>query len=188
MPLDVLDVWLSAGIRLVQLRAKRLTAGPMLDLADATAVRCRAARALFIVNDRADVAALAGASGVHVGQDDLTAADARSLVGPEAVVGVSTHTPDQLERALADPADYLAIGPAFPTTTKDSTWPVLGVAGVVDAVRRATGLRPVVAIGGITLETAPRLLEAGVASVAIISDLVAGEVAARAREYVRALH
>jgi len=183
----VLDEWLSAGIRLVQLRAKRLTAGPMLDLADAIAARCRPAGAIFIVNDRADVAALAGAAGVHVGQDDLTPADVRPLVGREALIGLSTHTLDQVERALAAPIDYLAIGPAFATTTKASIWESVGVAGVGDAVRRARGLRPVVAIGGITLDTAPSLLDAGAASVAIISDLVAGAIGDRAREYVRAL-
>ncbi len=94
------------------MRAKHLTFGPFLDLAAPMAQRCREAGAVFLVNDRADVASLAGADGVHLGQDDLPADAARRLVG-ECVVGVSTHTHDQVQAALKTTADYLAIGPVF---------------------------------------------------------------------------
>ena len=187
-PLPLLEAWLGAGVRLIQLRAKRLTAGPFLELADRVVSMARAAGAIVVINDRADVARMSGADGVHVGQDDLTAAVARSLLGPEAIVGVSTHTDAQVDLAATAPVSYLAIGPVFATTTKERPDPVVGLEGVGRArIRtRAAGL-PLVAIGGITLENAGRVIDAGADAVAVIADLLSGDPGARARAFVRAL-
>lgn len=186
---DVFDAWLDAGVRLIQLRAKSLPSGAMLDLADALAVQARAAGATFIVNDRADVARLSGADGVHVGQTDLAPADARAVVGDAAVVGVSTHNDEQARRAVSEAVNYVAIGPVFSTSSKERPDPVVGLDGVRRAraiVSDAAGL-PLVAIGGITLERATSVIEAGADSVAVISDLLVGAPAVRVREFLRAL-
>ena len=188
-PERVFDVWLEAGVRLIQLRAKSMPSGALLALAARLAVRAKAAGALFLVNDRADVARLSGAGGVHVGQDDLTPAGVRAVVGPGAIVGLSTHTPAQVEAAVATPISYVAIGPVFATATKQGAAdPAVGIAGVRLAAARAerAGL-PVVGIGGLTLANAPDVIGAGAASVAVISDLLAGDVADRARAYLEAL-
>jgi thiamine-phosphate pyrophosphorylase len=167
------------------LRAKELSSGAMLDTAAAIADLARAAGATFIVNDRADVAVLARADGVHVGQDDLSPRAVRLVVGPAAIVGLSTHTEEELERSALEPVTYLAIGPVFATTSKASGYPAVGL----DMVRRAARVgKPVVAIGGITLENAASVLEAGADSVAVISDLlVAGDPETRVRAYVARL-
>lgn len=188
-PLSLLDIWLAAGVRLVQLRAKTLPGGAFLELARAMAARVASASGIFIVNDRPDLARMAGASGVHVGQNDLAPADARAIVGPDAIVGISTHTDAQVEQALELPVDYVAIGPVFATRTKGPTSdePV-GLDGVRRAAERArsAGL-PVVAIGGIDLTAARDALSAGAAAVAVISDLLAGDPAARVRAWQEAL-
>lgn len=187
-PLDVLDVWLETGIRLIQLRAKALTSGALLDLADVMNARAQAAGATFIVNDRADVAALCGAGGVHVGQDDLAPSDVRRLVGPAAMVGVSTHTAAQVAEALSEPIDYLAVGPVFPTTTKERPDPTVGLSGVSAAARLAAGRAlPVVAIGGIRADRALEVIEAGATAVAVVADLFGPDLAARARGFLERL-
>jgi thiamine-phosphate pyrophosphorylase len=131
-------------------------------------------RATVIVNDRADLALLSGADGVHVGQDDLTPSAVRRLLGPDAIVGCSTHTVDQFEAAMLEPASYLAVGPVFGTSTKETGYDAAGLELVAAAAARAHG-RPVVAIGGITLENASSVIAAGAASVAVISDLLVGD-------------
>jgi thiamine-phosphate pyrophosphorylase len=143
---------------------------------------------MVVINDRADVAAMADAAGVHVGQEDLPAADARRIVGADRVVGLSTHTVAQLERALTQPVDYVAIGPVFATGTKDTGYAAVGVAMVARAaaLARPRGM-PVVAIGGITLATAPRVLAAGAASVAVIGDLLRGDTAQTVHAFCAAL-
>jgi thiamine-phosphate pyrophosphorylase len=174
-PLAVFDGWLEAGIRLVQLRAKSMASGTLLELADACSARARSAGATFIVNDRADIAVLSGANGVHVGQDDLAPADARRLVGAEAIVGLSTHNDEQVRRAVTEPVSYIAIGPVFATTSKSRPDPIVGLEGVRAAARviaEAGADIPLVAIGGITRERAPAVFEAGATSVAVISDLL----------------
>lgn len=185
MPLSVLDDWLKAGIDLVQLRAKTMASGEFLELAREAAVRCHAAGATFIVNDRADVARMSGADGLHVGQTDLLPSDARTMVGGASIVGLSTHTDAQATDAVRQPIDYLAIGPVYPTMTTDAGNAVVGLEGVRRAATIASkaGL-PLVAIGGITLERAPDVLAAGAASVAVISDLLVGEPAARAAQFL----
>lgn len=187
-PLRICDAWLDAGIRLIQLRAKTLASGAMLVLAEALARRAHAAGAACVVNDRADIARLAGADGVHVGQDDLPPAAARVLLPRPALVGYSTHNEEQVRAACGEPISYLAIGPVFATTSKARPDPVVGLEGVRMAARYASahGL-PLVAIGGITLERAPEVIAAGAASVAVIGDLVAADPAARARAFLAAL-
>ena len=188
VPLALLDAWLHAGVRLVQLRAKGLATGAFLDLADAAVAATRAAGARLIVNDRADVAALAGADGVHVGQDDLDPRHARRLLGDGAIVGVSTHNAVQLEAALAGPATYIAVGPVFSTITKARPDPVVGLAAVRAARARLAGTaRPLVAIGGITVETAGSVIDAGADSVAVIADLLIGDPGERIRQMLQSL-
>lgn len=172
-PLDVCDVWLEAGVRLIQLRAKSMSSGPLLALADAVVARTRAAGVTLIINDRADIAAQCGADGVHVGQDDLTPADVRVVVGGRAVVGLSTHTDAQVAEAVTQPVSYVAIGPVFGTSTKITGSEAVGLDQVVRAAAMAHAAgKPLVAIGGITLENAASVLAAGADSVAVISDLL----------------
>jgi thiamine-phosphate pyrophosphorylase len=141
-----------------------------------------------IVNDRPDIAVLAGAGGVHVGQDDLPADDARRIVGVERWVGVSTHTLEQAQRALDEPIDYLAVGPVFETGTKDTGYAAvgLGLVRAVSSLARPRGV-PVVAIGGITLDRAAAAIDAGASSVCVISDFFTGDPGARAAAFVRRL-
>jgi thiamine-phosphate pyrophosphorylase len=189
---DLAAAYLDGGATLLQLRAKHASSGAMLETAAAMASRAHAAGALLIVNDRADVARLSGADGVHVGQDDLPPALARRVLSPDALVGVSTHTLEQVDAAVKEAAgavSYVAIGPVFETASKATGYDRVGL----EMVRRAAGrVRehdvPLVAIGGITLDTAPQVIEAGAASVAVIGDLVAtGDPAARVRAYLERL-
>lgn len=172
-PLEVCDVWLAGGIQLIQLRAKALSSGAMLSLAEALLQRTRAAGAHLIINDRADIAAMCGADGVHVGQDDLSPEDVRRVVGDDAVVGVSTHTDAQVEAAVTKYVSYVAVGPVFGTHTKATGYDAVGLDLVQRAsvVVHAAGL-PLVAIGGIDAGRAQSVLQAGADSVAVISDLV----------------
>lgn len=182
-PLTVLRGWLDAGVRLVQLRAKHLHGAALLDLADGAARLAAEAGAIFIVNDRVDVARLSAATGVHLGQDDLPPAAARRLLQDDAIVGWSTHNEAQMRAAAAMPIDYLAVGPVFDTTSKRRPDPVVGLDGVRRGVALAGG-RPVVAIGGITLETAPAVLAAGASTVAVIGDVLRADAGARVRAFV----
>ena len=207
-PADVCRAWLSAGIRLIQLRAKSARFGAFLDVADDIAPLCREAGATLFINDRADVAVLCGADGVHVGQDDLSVADVRRVSAsglqptyvarPAAqgrdytglMVGLSTHNDAQIAAAVSQPISYLAIGPVFGTGSKDTGYSPVGLAQVERAAvaAHAAGL-PLVAIGGITLDRAPAVWAAGADAVAVIADLLPGDVAgveSRARAWLRA--
>lgn len=124
----------------------------------------------LVMNDRADLCNAAGFDGLHVGQDDLSPDAARRIIGPNRWLGVSTHNPEQLAAADQTDADYLAIGPVFPTASKTNPDPVVGIEGVRRA--REFTRKPLVAIGGITRATARSVLEAGADSVAVISDLL----------------
>ncbi|HXH07527.1 MAG TPA: thiamine phosphate synthase, partial [Vicinamibacterales bacterium] len=117
-PLDLLRAFLDGGGRLIQIRAKELSSGALLRLADAAVAVAAPAGAVLIVNDRPDIARLAGAAGVHVGQDDLPVAAVRRVVGDAAIVGLSTHTVEQVAAALQEPVTYVAVGPIFGTATK----------------------------------------------------------------------
>jgi thiamine-phosphate pyrophosphorylase len=140
--------------------------------------------ATVIVNDRADIARLSGADGVHLGQDDLDPAAARRLLGDRAMIGRSTHNKVQLESAAAEPVDYVAIGPVFATATKATGYDAVGL----EMVRVAAQLgKPVVAIGGIALGNARSVIDAGASAVAVISDLMVGDPRARTRAFVKEL-
>jgi len=159
------------GATLIQLREKRMPAREFYEQAK-EAVEVAARRGVqLIVNDRVDVALAVGAHGVHLGQDDMPPEAARGLLGPEAVIGHSTHNIEQAVAAAKLPIDYLAIGPIFATTTKSDTAPVLGLEGL-RTVRRAVGAFPLVAIGGITSANAADVIAAGADSVALISALL----------------
>ena len=181
---DLAAAFLDGGARLLQLRAPGAAGGALEGWCDAVVARAAGYGAAVVVNDRADVARLCGAAGVHLGQADLPVDAARKVVGESALVGLSTHTDEQLRDALGRPVSYAAVGPVFATATKDTGHRPLGL----PRVRRAAALAdavPLVAIGGVTLERAPEVLAAGAASVAVIGDLLAGGApAARVRAYL----
>jgi thiamine-phosphate pyrophosphorylase len=177
---------LDGGARFLQVRAKQLASGEFLALCDAIVAKAAEYGATVIVNDRADLALLAGAGGVHVGQEDLSVADVRRLLGGDAIVGFSTHSPEQLAAGVTTSSTYLAVGPVFGTVTKDTGYSPVGLELIREARRVTT--RPVVAIGGVTLENASAALDAGATMVAVISDLlVGGNPERRVREYLERL-
>ena len=165
---ELLDAVLAGGCRVVQLREKTMPPARLLPLAQALRRRCREAGALFIVNDRVDLALAVEADGAHVGQDDLPAREARRLLPPPMILGVSTHNPDQARRARDDGADYVAVGSMFPTGSKIG-FELVGP----DLVRRVRADIPVplVAIGGITRDNVGQVIEAGADAVAVISAI-----------------
>jgi thiamine-phosphate pyrophosphorylase len=174
------------GAALVQLRAKDVTDRRLLALAEEVRDGARREGALFIVNDRPDVARLVAADGVHLGQGDVPPAAARAVLGEGAIVGRSTHSLAQLQDALREPVDYVALGPVFATSTKADTEPVVGV----ELLRRARALteRPLVAIGGIDLSRAADVVAAGADGLAVISALLdAPDLEQAARAFVQAL-
>jgi thiamine-phosphate pyrophosphorylase len=173
-----------AGVQLIQLRDKRGSSRRIHEeVRELMILQARGVR--IIVNDRPDIAAIAGASGVHVGQDDLPVEEARKICKPPLWVGVSTHNLNQFREAGASSADYIAIGPVFPTGTKENPDPVVGLE-LLRAARQLTR-KPLVAIGGITIESAAEVYAAGADSVAVIRDLaVATDPQERAREYLAA--
>jgi thiamine-phosphate pyrophosphorylase len=188
---NLADAYLAGGVRLLQVRCKNASSDVFLSSCEEVVSRARQAGALVIVNDRADIAKLAGADGVHVGQDDLDPVSVRRLLGSSAIIGLSTHSADQVDAAMKLPVDYIAVGPVFGTTTKDTGYREVGTRLVSEAariLRDAGSAQPLVAIGGITLERAPDVMRAGAASVAVISDLLStGDPEGRVREYLRAL-
>jgi thiamine-phosphate pyrophosphorylase len=185
-PADVAETLLSAGVRLIQYRGKTDTSRQMFDVSCEIAERVRKAGGIFIVNDRADLARVTGADGVHVGQEDLTVELARRVLLPGQRIGFSTHNRVQFEQAEKTSADYIAFGPIFITGSKERPDPVVGL----DRLREMRGLtrKPLVAIGGITLDNAASVIEAGADSVAVIHDLLAaGDIGARARKFLKML-
>ncbi|MEP7337548.1 MAG: thiamine phosphate synthase [Acidobacteriota bacterium] len=166
---EIVRMMLAGGARLIQLRDKDASARELLDAARKCLLLTQAAGAKLIINDRVDVALTANADGVHLGQEDLSVQEAREILGEDKIIGISTHSSDQFRAALETSADYIAVGPIFPTKTKENPAPVVGL----DLVREARKLtdRPIVAIGGITLERAAEVMAAGADSVAVISAL-----------------
>ncbi len=161
---------LGAGAGILQLRAKGRGAGPVLE---ASRVLKRVALeygALFIVNDRVDLAVLSGADGAHLGQDDIPLSEARRLLGPDSVIGVSTHDAAEARRAQEEGADYISFGPIFSTSTKKDAQSPRGVEYLREI--RKTVTLPIVAIGGITENNAAEVLSAGADSVAVISGIL----------------
>jgi thiamine-phosphate pyrophosphorylase len=162
----------AGGATLIQLREKHLSPREFYAAA-ADAVRVARSRGVrVIINDRVDIALALGADGVHLGQDDLSPAVARRLLGQDAIIGFSTHNVQQARAAVDMPVDYIAIGPIFSTATKADPDPVVGLDGL-RRVREAVGRLPLVAVGGITAENAAEVIAAGAAAVAVISALLA---------------
>jgi len=166
---DAAEALLEAGAGILQLRHKTFFSRDAFETANRIAALCRDAQALFVINDRADIAMLLPAA-LHLGQEDLPPADARRIMAPAAIIGFSTHNERQLRSGDQEPVDYLAIGPIFRTASKQNPDPVVGV-GRLRELRVVTN-KPLVAIGGITRDTAPSVFEAGADSVAIIGDLL----------------
>lgn len=162
------EALIDGGARILQLRHKAFWSREIFAHAETIAGLCEAAGVLFVINDRADYAAILGA-GLHVGQEDLAPADARRVTGADAVLGYSTHTPEQLAAGDPEAIDYLAFGPVFPTVSKERPDPTVGIAGL-KAIRELTR-KPLVAIGGITRDNAFTCWSAGADSVAVIADL-----------------
>jgi thiamine-phosphate pyrophosphorylase len=177
---------LEGGAEILQFRHKGFLSREAFGWLERIAELVYTAGATLVVNDRADLAKLFG-TGLHLGQDDLPPSIARRVVGPDTMVGYSTHNEGQLRLASGEPADYLALGPIFGTATKENPDPTVGL----DEFRRVRPIsnRPLVAIGGITRANAPQVLEAGADSVAVIGDIFPedGAVQARTKEWIRLL-
>jgi thiamine-phosphate pyrophosphorylase len=175
-----------AGVRLLQYRNKVASARELFESSKSLASLLIPRGVTFVVNDRVDVASAAEASGVHVGQEDLRADAARSVIGTGKLLGVSTHNLDQFRDAVATSADYVAVGPVFSTSTKANPDPVVGIE-FIRTVRALTD-KPIVAIGGITLERAAEVVQAGADSVAVVSDiLLAPDAGQRTRQFIKLL-
>jgi thiamine-phosphate pyrophosphorylase len=171
-----------AGVQLIQLRAKHITARQFQEIANAL-IAAAHNNVKIIINDRPDVAAITNAAGVHVGQEDLPVTGARKICPAPQWVGISTHNLEQLRAANDTAADYIAVGPIYPTTTKENPAPVVGLE-LIRAARKLTR-KPLVAIGGITINSAAEVFQAGADSVAVVGDLRnAPDPAQRAREYL----
>jgi len=179
----LVELLCQGGATLVQLRDKTMSDRDLLAAARDAADAARSRGARLVVNDRADIAAMAGADGVHVGGDDLPAADARALLGAEALVGCSTHGVDEAIAACALPVDYVALGPIFETGHASMRRRPLGI----ESVRRAAARMslPLVVIGGFDTARAGEALEAGAASIAVMGDLMtAPDIPARVAAYL----
>ncbi|MGD1156075.1 MAG: thiamine phosphate synthase [Terriglobia bacterium] len=185
-PVEVAAVLLAAGVRLIQLRDKHASSGELCASAQRVAACVRQSMGMFIVNDRADIARAVDADGVHVGQEDLPVECARSILGRGKWVGYSTHVLEQVKEADRSSADYIALGPIFPTASKENPDAVVGLDGL-RAARQATR-KPLVAIGGITIQNARAVMEAGADSVAVIRGLLSGpDLGKRAEEFLKVL-
>jgi thiamine-phosphate pyrophosphorylase len=184
-PIALGEAFLAGGARILQLREKGESSARFLALADALVARVQRVGGVLIINDRADIALLSGAGGVHVGQDDLPVEGVRRIVPPSTIVGLSTHDEIQVDRASTEQTSYIAVGPIFGTSTKETGYTARGL----DLVRHAAGRgKPVVAIGGITLSHVPDLLRAGASGIAVISDLLNGDPEIRTREFIAGIN
>jgi thiamine-phosphate pyrophosphorylase len=183
-PITILREFLAGGVKLVQLRAKELSSGEFFTLAKEARQLTRDAGATFIVNDRADIALACAADGVHLGQDDLPLHAARKVLGPDKVIGISTHDLDQARAAELNGADYIGFGPIFGSTTKDTGYSPRGLE-MLRKIRSAVKI-PIVAIGGINEGNMPDVCKAGANAAAIISDLIAADVAGKVNRILAA--
>ena len=178
----------AGGATLIQLREKSLSPLEFFQHAKSAVEFAQRRSIRIIINDRSDIALATKADGVHLGQDDLTPEAARRMLGPDAIIGYSTHNLEQARRALSLPIDYLAIGPIFATSSKTDTEPIVGLEGLRSVASIASGL-PLVAIGGITAANAPAVIAAGASSVAVISALLTpnNSISQRTRNLVETL-
>jgi len=186
LPRAAASAFISAGVRCIQIRDKHASSRQLYETSRQLRELLHQVGCSLIVNDRADVARAAVADGVHLGQTDLPVEMARRVLAIGQWIGTSTHSLEQVAEADATTADYVAIGPIFPTASKENPDPVVGLEGLRQA-RRATG-KPLVAIGGINFENAREVLAAGADSVAVIGGLLdAPDLEERAREFLSIL-
>jgi thiamine-phosphate pyrophosphorylase len=184
-PVETAQALIRGGARLVQVRNKIASVRVFFDQVERI-LAFAPSDARIIVNDRVDVALLAGAAGAHVGQTDLPPEAARKILGAGRIIGFSTHNLDQAIAADRLPVDYIAVGPIFRTSTKTNPDPVVGLEGLA-AISKAVH-KPIVAVGGITRDHAVDVLEAGAHTVAVIRDLLdCPDVETRTREWIKIL-
>ena len=166
----IAEICVERGVRMLQLREKHLDDRAILAAAAEITAVTRGTETLFVMNDRADLACLAGADVLHLGQGDISLEDARRIVGPEMFIGLSTHTLEQARKAIAEGADYIGFGPVWATPTKDVPDEVVGV----ELLRQVVGFSPVpvVAIGGIFPENLGEVLDAGARSFSLVRYLM----------------
>lgn len=181
-PLELARALTSAGAKLVQFRHKEFYSRQAYELAQAIGRIVQQAGATYIVNDRADIAMMLAADGVHVGQDDLPPAEVRKLVGPDMLIGYSTHNEQQLRAGDREPVNYLALGPIFGTMSKENPDPVVGIEELVRL--RVVTRKPLVAIGGLTRQNAADVLNAGADAVVVLSDLLGKDMPERAEQWI----
>ena len=185
-PTELTKKLLDAGARLFQYRNKTSSSRELLYASQALCMTVVQRDGLFVVNDRADISRIAGASGVHLGQDDMSVAATREIAGPQCLIGLSTHNLQQFQAAAESDADYIAVGPVFSTRSKPNPDPAVGVE-FIRRVKKSTR-KPIVAIGGITVERVREVIDAGADCVAVISDILAAKnPAARVRQYLEVL-
>jgi thiamine-phosphate pyrophosphorylase len=185
-PVELGQVLVQAGARLVQYRHKADYSRVAYEQAKAIGGIVQQAGGRYIINDRFDIALMLGADGVHLGQDDLPPAAVRQIAGDKLIIGFSTHNEEQLRAGDCEPVDYLAIGPVFGTTSKQNPDPVLGL----EELRRLRPVteKPLVAIGGITRARAAKVLETGVDSLAVLSDLIGDRIPSQVNEWIQLTH
>jgi len=178
---EIAEAMLRGGARFLQLRIKDRTTAEFVEVAREVKGMADRAGAVLVINDRADIAKLIDAAGVHLGQEDLPVRAARAMLGSGKLIGLSTHSIEQVESASrSSGADYIGFGPIFPTASKDNPDPVQGLKGL-RAARRCSRL-PIVAIGGITERTMPSVLSTGADAVAMIGEIVgASDIEAKIR-------
>ncbi len=174
---------IAGGAEIIQLRDKDASPKDFYEAAVIVITLARRHGVKILINDRVDIALAANADGIHLGQNDLPPGHAGKLLGDNAIIGYSTHSAEQARNALDLPVDYIAIGPVFPTQTKEKPDDVVGLEGI-RAVRDAIGDFPLVAIGGIDAENIGRVFDAGADSAAIIRDLLGdpGSITQKMRE------
>lgn len=172
---------IKGGASLIQIREKSASSGRFYAEALEALKIARSNNVKIIINDRCDIAYLIGADGVHLGQDDISPIEARKFLGPNAIIGYSTHNRDQALEALKMPIDYISVGPIFATDTKEAPDPIVGLDGL-RAIRKLIRELPIVAIGGINLQNAKSVFNAGADSIAIIGALLSSEDIAQRME------
>ena len=184
---DLSAALFDGGATMVQLRCQYHSMSQFLTCADELVSRAARYGARVIINNRVDIAMMSGADGVHVGQDDLLVPTVKELLSGHPVIGLSTHTAEQLAESLLLDVDYAAVGPIYETRTKDTGYAAVGL-GAIASARATAGQLPIVAIGGITVENAADVLAAGASSVSVIGDVFSGgDPTQRTRAYLERL-
>lgn len=185
--LHVVEEAVKGGVSVIQLRLKKTSTKKFYQLAASLSPLLQSAQVPFIINDRVDIALACDASGVHLGQDDLPLAVARRILGPSKIIGISVNNQDEARQAEKEGADYLGVGPIFPSLSKKNLRSLLGIEGL-KKIRHQTSL-PILAIGGITPENINGVLQAGADGVAVISSILgAADIKAQVKKFIKAFN